>query len=226
MSETFEISHAALVLVDVQEGFRGPSWGRSANFSEALANIAALGQAWEARGLPVVKVRHDSAHPLSTLRAGSLGNRFMAEVLELREDLLVTKTVNSSFLGTPDLARWLRSRRLGTIVVAGIQTNLCVETTARMGGNLGFEVLIPLDATTTFDLEGPALTGGPPLRLTAEELMTATAVNLHGDGFARVTDTADILKHLAGKPVREVAPATPTAMVLPANANETTGFGG
>ena len=198
MSETFEISNAALVLVDVQEGFRDPSWGRSANLSAALANIAKLGQAWEARGLPVVKVRHDSVNPQSTLRVGSLGNRFMAEMLELREDLLVAKTVNSSFLGTPDLARWLRSRSLGTIVVAGIQTNLCVETTARMGGNLGFEVLVPLDATATFDLEGPVIAGGPPLRLTAEELMTATAVNLHGDGFARITDTAGILKHLAG----------------------------
>ena len=150
----------------------------------------------------------------------------LPEVLELREDLLVTKTVNSSFLGTPDLTRWLRSRSIETIVVAGIQTNLCVETTARMGGNLGFEVLVPLDATATFDLEGPVLAGGPPLRLTAGELMTATAVNLHGDGFARVTHTAGILEHLAGEPVPADAPATPTAMVLPANTNETTGCGG
>ncbi|MFL4472406.1 cysteine hydrolase family protein [Paeniglutamicibacter sp. MACA_103] len=196
MTEPFEISTAALVLVDVQQGFRDPGWGRSHNLDNAHANIMKLGNAWTSLRLPIVKVRHDSVHPSSTLRVGSFGNGFMPGIRELHEDQLVTKTVNSSFLGTPDLGQWLRANGLETIVVAGIQTNLCVETTARMGGNLGFDVIVPLDATATFDLEGPSLAGGAPLRLSAEELMTATAVNLHGDGFARVTDTASVLASL------------------------------
>lgn len=193
MPKPFEMSKAVLVLVDVQQGFRDSGWGRSHNLDIAHGNIMSLGNVWTSRHLPMVKVRHDGVHPDSTLRVGSSGNGFMAGIRDLREDLLVTKTVNSSFLGTPDLGQWLRSNGLQTIVVVGIQTNLCVETTARMGGNLGFDVIVPLDATATFDLEGPSLAGGAPLHLSAEELMTATAVNLHGDGFARVTDTAGVL---------------------------------
>jgi hypothetical protein len=57
-----------------------------------------------------------------------------------------------------------------------------------MAGNLGYDVTLPIDATHTFDLEGP---GG--VRLTAAELARATAVNLEGGGFARVVTTDDVL---------------------------------
>ncbi|GHD05614.1 cysteine hydrolase family protein [Zhihengliuella salsuginis] len=199
MTREPDLTDAALILVDVQEGFRDPWWGRSHELETAYAKIARLGREWNARGLPVVKVRHDSQNPESPLYAGSSGNRFVTGVASLREDVIVTKTVNSAFLGTPDLAEWLRARGISTIVVAGVQTNACVETTARMGGNLGFSVVVPLDATATFDLEGPALAGNPPIRLSAEDLMRATAVSLHGGGFAHVTEVSTILSALEEK---------------------------
>lgn len=100
----------------------------------------------------------------------------------------MTKSVNSAFYGAPDLDAWLRAAGIGQFVVAGIQTNMCAETTARMGGNLGYEVLFALDATHTFDLEGPF-----GWRRTAEELAQASAVSLHGGGFARVVTTAEVV---------------------------------
>jgi hypothetical protein len=57
-----------------------------------------------------------------------------------------------------------------------------------MAGNLGYDVTLPIDATHTFDLEGP---GG--LRIGAAELALATAVNLHGGGFATVATTDAVL---------------------------------
>ena len=100
----------------------------------------------------------------------------------------MTKTVNSAFYGTPDLGAWFDEAGIRQIVVIGIQTNMCVETTARMGGNLGYEVLVPLDATHTFDLSGPF-----GWHRSAAELARATAVTLHGGGFARVVTTAGLL---------------------------------
>ncbi|MFI5668254.1 cysteine hydrolase family protein [Streptomyces sp. NPDC051704] len=183
--------NAALLVIDVQKGFDDASYWGPRNNPEAEANIAALMDAWRETGRPVVLVRHASLTAGSVLAAAHPGHAFKDFVADRagQESLLITKTVNSSFYGTPDLAEWLTAQGIGQLVVTGIQTNMCVETTARMAGNLGYEVLVPLDATHTFDLAaGPA---GPSL--TADQLATATAVNLQGGGFARVVTTAQLL---------------------------------
>lgn len=190
--------NAALVVVDVQKGFEEEVfWGRRNN-PGADENIASLIDAWQSSGRPVVFVRHDSSKPGSPLRAGRTGNEFKDYVEQRRgqgdgPELLVTKTVNSAFYGTPGLAAWFGSQGVRQFVVAGIQTNMCAETTARMGGNLGYEVLFALDATYTFDLAGPF-----GWSLGADELARATAVTLHGGGFATVV-TTDELVAAAGK---------------------------
>ncbi|XVV36451.1 cysteine hydrolase family protein [Streptomyces sp. CA-100214] len=186
--------NAALVVVDVQQGFEEVGYWGTRNNPSADDNIAALIDGWQASGRPVVFVRHDSVTPGSPLRAGYEGNGFK-EYVERRRgegggaELLVTKSVNSAFLGAPDLGAWLRDAGISQIVVAGIQTNMCVETTARMGGNLGYEVVVAFDATYTFGLEGPF-----GWRQSADELARATAVSLHGGGFARVVTTEEVLR--------------------------------
>lgn len=185
--------NAALVVVDVQKGFEELGFWGPRNNPEADDNIASLIDVWQSTGRPVVFVRHDSLTPGSPLRAGYEGNEFKEYVEQRRgkgggAELLVTKSVNSAFLGTPDLGGWLRGEGISQIVVVGIQTNMCVETTARMGGNLGYEVVVAFDATYTFDAEGPF-----GWRLPADELARASAVSLHGGGFARVVTTAHVV---------------------------------
>ena len=179
------LDRLGLVVVDVQQGFDDPWWGPRNN-PDCDANIEALVQEWSARSRPLVYVRHDSEEPDSPLRTGSAGNRLKG-YLTPEPDLVVSKSVNSAFLGTPDLDEWLRERELEGIVVCGITTNHCCETTARMGGNLGHRVLFALDATPTFDRTGPS-----GEHVTADELMRVTGVNLH-DEFAQVVHTADLL---------------------------------
>ncbi|MFD5426548.1 cysteine hydrolase family protein [Streptomyces sp. NPDC127084] len=185
--------NAALVVVDVQKGFDESEFWGARNNPAADENIASLIAAWQDTDRPVVFVRHDSEHPGSPLRTGYEGNDFKEYVEERRgkgggPELLVTKCVNSAFYGTPDLAEWFEAVGITQVVLAGIQTNMCVETTARMGGNLGYDVLVALDATHTFDLAGP-----DGWHLTAEELARASAVSLHGGGFARVVATGELL---------------------------------
>ncbi|MFF8381671.1 cysteine hydrolase family protein [Streptomyces sp. NPDC015661] len=185
--------NAALVVIDVQKGFEQEFWGRRNN-PEAEANIAALIDAWQETGRPVVFVRHDSPRAGSPLEPGTEGNEFKDFVEERRgkgagPELFVTKSVNSAFYGEPDLDAWLKGAGVEQFVVVGIQTNMCNETTARMGGNLGYDVLFPLDAMHTFDLAGPF-----GWTQSAEELTRATAVSLHGGRFARVVTTEDVLK--------------------------------
>jgi len=181
----FSPDRAALVLVDVQEAFHDPVWG-TRNNPDCEANVGRLLAHWRDHGGTVVFVRHDSMEPGSSLHRSHPGNAFQP-VISGEPHLLVTKEVNSAFIGTPPLEPWLRERRIDAIVVAGIQTNMCCETTARMGANLGYDVLFALDATHTFDRTGPDGTV-----MTADELARATATSLHEE-FATIVSTDELV---------------------------------
>jgi nicotinamidase-related amidase len=185
------LASSALVVVDVQEGFADPAWG-TRNNPAFEGNLQQLLEAWTAAGLPLVYVRHDSSEAHSPLYPNQPGNELQELLATASPDLLVTKQVNSSFHGSPDLHGWLRGNGLTGIVVTGITTNHCCETTARVGGNLGYDVRFVLDSTYTFDRTGPDGT-----TMTADELARATATNLHGE-FATVVSTADLLALLRG----------------------------
>ena len=72
-------------------------------------------------------------------------------------------------------------------MIAGITTNHCCETTARMAGNLGYETFFALDATHTFHRRAPSRR-----TLTADELAESTATNLDGE-FASVVTTRELM---------------------------------
>ena len=165
--------NAALIVVDAQAGFDDPWWGRRNN-PAADENIAALVDAFAATARPLIFVRHDSVEPDSPLHPSRPGYQLKSYLTQLT--LLEThKTVNSSFHGT---------------------TNHCCETTALVGGNLGYDVLFALDATHTFDRTGP-----DGQRYAAEQLAAVTAANLH-DEFATVVTTTQVLTALDPKAVR------------------------
>ena len=181
----------ALLVVDAQAGFDDPWWGPRDN-PACDDNIAALAEAFAASGRPVVHVRHESRNPDSPLHPDSPGNALKPYLERHAPALVVTKEVNSSFHGTPDLHEWLGREGITNVVVAGITTNHCCETTARVAGNLGYDVWFALDATHTFDRTGPDGT-----TMTADELARATATNLHGE-FATVVTTEQVVAALTG----------------------------
>ncbi|GAA2983473.1 nicotinamidase-related amidase [Microbacterium terrae] len=182
----------ALVVIDMQRAFDDLSfWGQTTN-PQCEANVAALADAWASRGEPVVVVRHDSVSPGSPLAPGSPGNELVAVVAGREPALRVVKSVNSAFYGDPDLHGWLQEQGIGELVICGIQTNMCVETTARMAGNLGYDVTVALDATRTFDLTTDVAGVGPVTR-SAAELMLTTALELQAGGFARIATTASLV---------------------------------
>lgn len=195
---------ATLLVIDVQRGFDDLGYWGPRNNPDCERNVGRLLGRWEQTGRPVVVVRHDSLEEGSPLREGRPGNELKEAVAGAAHDLFVTKHVNSAFYGRPDLHAWLSRRAVRQLVVTGIQTNQCAETTARMAGNLGYDVLFVLDATHTFDLRGRDGAVVP-----AEELARVTAVNLHGGGFARVVSTDEVLA-MAG-PVPESAQSSPPA---------------
>jgi len=177
---------AALLVIDVQQGFLDPSWGRTNN-PTAENHIRALLMHWRERRWPIVLVRHDSLDHNSPLRPGQSGNNFQ-DGIDGAHDLLLSKNVNSAFFGSPNLDEWLTSRSITGLVICGITTNHCCETTARMAGNLGYRVEFVLDATRAFDTED--IHG---VIIPAEDIARTTAANLNGE-FATVTTTASVIE--------------------------------
>jgi nicotinamidase-related amidase len=171
----------ALMVVDVQRGFDDAGYWGPRNNPACEANVEALIAHARAKHWTLVFVRHDSDEEGSPLRRGNPGNAFK-EVVTGEPDLLVSKQTNSCFYGEPDLHAWLQERGITELVLCGITTNHCCETTARMAGNLGYDVRFVLDATHSFDRGD----------LTAEQLWHTTGVNLDGE-FATVVSTSEVL---------------------------------
>jgi nicotinamidase-related amidase len=175
----------ALVVIDVQAGFDDPVWGQRNN-PGCESNVEALLRRWRERGQPVVFVRHDSDEgPDSPLAPGQPGNDFKP-VVTGEPDLLITKRVHSAFYGRPNLDQWLREKEVSAVVICGIATDHCCETTARMAGDLGYQTFFALDATCAFDRQGP-----DGKTVSADEICRATAASLH-DEFATVVTTAQL----------------------------------
>ncbi|KOV12527.1 isochorismatase [Streptomyces sp. XY431] len=176
---------AVLVVIDVQKGFEDTAfWGERDN-PGAEQRIGELIDVWQATGRPIVVVQHAST--TGPLEPGTPGYELKDFVAAVEPALHITKTVNSAFYGTPDLHAWLQERGARQVVVTGIITNVCNETTARMAGNLGYDTVFPIDAMHAFDMTGP-----DGATLPAAELARATATVLHAMRFAKVVPTAAV----------------------------------
>lgn len=180
----------ALLLIDVQKGvndtryYGGPTGRR--NNPEAEANIAAILEAWRGAGGKVAFTQHDSREqgsPLKlTLDSGALLDGFVPAA----DDIVISKDVNSGFVGTA-LEVELRRAGILRLVVAGFFTNYCVETTVRMAGNMGFDTYLVHDACATMNRVGLDGTDYDP------ELVHALSVaTLHGE-FCTAITTADAI---------------------------------
>lgn len=183
---------AALLLIDIQQGFDSPVWGPRNN-PDAEQVAAKLLAAWRRAGWPIVHVQHDSTEPGSPLATGQPGHRHKPEVAPAAGEPVVHKTVNSGFIGT-DLERRLRATEAPGVVLAGITTDHCVSTTARMAGNLGFDTWLVGDACAAFDRVGADGT-----RYAAQVVHEVALASLHGE-FATVVDSAAVLATLPAVP--------------------------
>lgn len=181
---TLDLSRTVLLPIDMQQAFDAPPWPRRWN-TNVDANGLALLDAWRVAGRPIIHVRHDSVQSGSSLAQGAPGNGFRPGFEPLGGEPLVTKSVNSAFIGT-DLE--LRLKRLDAkhVVTFGISTDMCVSTTIRTGANLGWDMILVPDACDCFDL--PDGNGGI---ISAEDIQRAHVATL-GFEFCRILTTAEL----------------------------------
>jgi len=185
-----DIGRTALLVVDVQQGFDEiDARGVPRNNPDALSRIVELLEVFRQRAGNVIHIRHASTEPDSVFRPERPGHAVMAAVRERDGEAVIVKTVNAAFIGT-DLEQRLRGRGITTLVIAGATTNQCVETTARVAGNLGFDARVVRDATWTYERVGP-----DGERHAAESVHQMSLANLNQE-FAEIVSTADVVSAL------------------------------
>ncbi|MET9122400.1 MULTISPECIES: isochorismatase family protein [unclassified Streptomyces] len=176
----------ALIVVDVQESFRArPLWKQIAD-PEIAGPVNRLVRLARAAGDLVVWVLH--AEPGS----GDVFDPAQGHVRPLEEldppepgEPVLYKTSHNAFT-TTNLQQLLTGAGVRELVVCGIRTEQCVETTTRVGSDLGYRMVFVTDATTT----------NPIGALSAEAIIERTEAVLR-DRFARIATVAELESELA-----------------------------
>lgn len=140
----------ALLVIDVQLGMfdaNDPVY----QGDPLLATLSDLIARARAASVPVIYVQHDGEgeHPLRPDRPGW---PLHPAVAPAAGELVVHKHAPDSFQGT-NLQHELEAREIGHLVVVGIQTEYCVDTTCRRAYSLGYDVTLVQDAHSTWDTE-------------------------------------------------------------------------
>lgn len=182
----------ALIIIDVQQGFDDPKWGVRNN-PQAEDNISALLTHWRTQQWPVIHIQHLSTEPTSPLHPNQKGCEFKTCATPKKNEIVFKKNVNSAFIGT-GLEHHLRTHHLNRLVIVGLTTDHCVSTTARMAGNLGFEVMLISDATATFNRVGIDGT-----EYSADDIHAIHLASLNGE-FCCVKNTEQTLKQYSASP--------------------------
>ena len=146
--------NSALLLVDIQKAFLEKDYpGIIRNNEDAEFICGKILNKWRTLDLPVIHVRHSSTNPESKLHKSKPGFEFNDYVIPLKTEMVLTKKVNSAFIGT-NLEDILFKGNINTLVIVGMTTNHCISTTVRMSGNLGFNTYLISDSTACYNTKG------------------------------------------------------------------------
>jgi nicotinamidase-related amidase len=180
--------HTCLLVIDVQESFPQRPYWNAALAAPYLAQQNALIAGAVERGIPVVRIFHtdgpdEAGNPFAS---SSPCIQPLAGLLDFPAAATFTKHRHSALVGT-GLQVWLTEQQIHRIIVSGIRTEQCCETTTRHASDLGWSVDYVLDATLTFDM-----TQADGQTLAAADIKSRTATVLQ-DRFARMCSVAQAL---------------------------------
>jgi nicotinamidase-related amidase len=173
----------ALLLVDVQQSFEHRPYWDPSDVPLFLDRVQALADGAKARQIPVARIFHVEESGAFSLESGLV--KSMA-ALSIAPDVTFLKHRHSALIGS-GLAVWLTERGIQHLIVSGIRTEQCCETTTRHASDSGYEVDFVSEATLTF-----AMTDRHGRHWTAADIKARTELVLDGR-FARVMTAAESL---------------------------------
>jgi nicotinamidase-related amidase len=182
------IERSALLVIDIQDSFKAtPRWERRNNprFEE---NVDRLLKAYRAAGLPVIFFLHTDPDP--GFETTSPFFKLMDFLTPAPGEPVLVKDTRNAFTST-NLQDLLREKGVDRVVITGIQTEQCCETTARVAADLGYDVDFVTEATMSFPIAHPE-TGEV---MSPDEIVRRTEFVLRGR-FARIATVGGLVAEL------------------------------
>lgn len=173
----------ALLVIDVQESFRHRPYWRNSDLPCFTKCLRTLISGAQFRKIPAIQIFHvEDSGPFS-LESGYV---VPLQELSFMPDAVFRKRSHSALIGS-GLDVWLTQHGIRRVIVSGIRTEQCCETTTRHACDLGYQVDYVTDATLTFPM-----TDRYGREWTAEQIKARTELVLDGR-FARITSVAEAL---------------------------------
>ncbi|EJN39628.1 MULTISPECIES: isochorismatase family protein [unclassified Pseudomonas] len=177
--------HTPLIILDVQDAIDQPIWNGKSH-PGYLSVIQRLLRHWRSNGWPVLHVKHDEKNPTSSYHVHGPWNGIKKEVAPIEGEAVIIKHENCAFIGTR-LDAILRSMQVKRIVLAGVVIHNSMDATIRAGKALGYEIILPADATTAVPVNRSNGTCWDAL--TVYELTLA----ILGTEYAQVMSSEDVI---------------------------------
>jgi nicotinamidase-related amidase len=185
-------SDTALIVVDVQESFRQRPYWSDADAPAFRARLQALIDGAKARGIAVVQIFHVEDDGAFSLASGFVTTM---QGVAIEPAAVFHKHSHSALVGS-GLDVWLVQNGIRNLIVCGIRTEQCCETTTRHASDIGYHVDYVTEATLTFEM-----VARDGRRYTPDEIKARTELVLDGR-FARI---ATVEQALAGNTVARAA---------------------
>jgi len=181
-----------LIVIDVQESFRHRPYFTEHDMPAYLDAQNTLIDGCVARGVQVVRIFHSDGPEVQANAFSQLSGhvRPLQGLAAFEAAATFTKSRHSALVGT-GLSVWLTQHAIQRLIVSGIRTEQCCETTTRHASDLGFAVDFVTDATLTWDMQQP---DGRTLAAADIKVRTATVLQ---DRFATLCTVAQALERAA-----------------------------
>ena len=189
----------ALIVIDVQESFRHQDLWPTISNPGIAADVARLVDGARARGDQVVWILHAEPGSGDSFDPASGHVRFIEPLAPQPGEPVLAKASHNAFT-TTSLQQLLTLRGITDLVICGIRTEQCCETTARVASDFGYRVTFVTEATATSPIAHPGagedLTVvellADPRTLSAQAVIERTEYALAGR-FATIATIADVV---------------------------------
>jgi nicotinamidase-related amidase len=175
------MDNKALLVVDIQEVLFKDPQRQPYNAQKMIESVKQLIAAARAAGTEVIYVRHDGGKG-SIAEAGTDGWQIYHEIPPADGERIFDKKYCSSFLKT-GLKEYLDGKKIDTLILTGMQTEYCIDTTCRCAFEYGYKVIIPEGTNTTYDND----------YLSGEKLYRFFNYSIWNDCFADVVPLEEVL---------------------------------